>query len=85
MHDAPSEAVEQNDADADAKKATVNKPVEAQPVIKEPKRKENIQKKKTVTDNEKSRVSPAAKKIIKTKKAQEKRVPKAVMPPQTDY
>jgi len=62
----------------------VNKPVEAKPVIKEPKRNENIQKKKTVTANEKSRVSPAAKKIIKTK-AQEKRVPKAVMPPQTDY
>jgi cell division protein FtsQ len=85
LHDAPSEAVEQNDADAEAKMTTVNKPVEAKPVIKEPKRNENIQKKKTVTANEKSRVSPAAKKIIKTKKAQEKRVPKAVMPPQTDY
>jgi cell division protein FtsQ len=84
LDDAPSEAVEQNEADAEAKKTTVNKPVEAKPVIKEPKRNENIQKKKTVTANEKSRVSPAAKKIIKTK-AQEKRVPKAVMPPQTDY
>jgi len=84
LDDAPSGAVEQNEADAEAKKTTVNKPVEAKPVIKEPKRNENIQKKKTVTANEKSRVSPAAKKIIKTK-AQEKRVPKAVMPPQTDY
>jgi cell division protein FtsQ len=82
LEEAPSEDVEQNETEA--KNTTVKKPDEVRPAVKQQKTVENIPKKKTSPAVEKRHVPPASK-TIKTKKAKEKRVPKAVMPPQSDY
>jgi len=85
LDEVPSEKIEQKDAEIKEKMTPVKQPEEARPAVKEQKRTESIQKKKPAATIEKRRVSPAAKITIKTKKAEQKRVPKAVMPPQSDY
>ena len=85
LDEVPSEKIEQKDAETKEKMTPVKQPEEARPALKGQKRTESIHKKKTVATVEKRRVSPAAKTIIKTKKAEQKRAPKAVMPPQSDY
>ena len=85
LDEVPSEKIEQKDAETKEKITPAKQPEEARPAVKEQKRTESIQKKKPAATVEKRRVSPAAKTIIKTKKAEQKRAPKAVMPPQSDY
>lgn len=85
LDEVPSEKIEQKDAEIKEKMTPVKQPEEARPAVKGQKRTESIHKKKTVATVEKRRVSPSAKTTIKTKKAEQKRVPKAVMPPQSDY
>jgi cell division protein FtsQ len=85
LDEVPAEKIEQKDEETKEKITPVKKPEEARPSVKEQKRTESIQKKKPAATVEKRRVSPAAKTIIKTKKAEQKRAPKAVMPPKSDY
>ena len=85
LDEVPAEKIEQKDAETKEKITPVKKPEEARPSVKEQKTKESILKKKTAATVEKPHVSPAAKTIIKTQKGEERRVPKAVMLPKSDY